>query len=76
VVRSHRHRYIETVIPTANGRAFACVTPSWQLRTPFSYKIPGARLSEPQIGGLVIRFHKDELFVRPFVKSLERGRTE
>ena len=76
VVRSHRHRYIETVIPTSNGRSFACVTPAWQLRTPFCYRIPGARLSEPQIGGLVIRFHKDELFVRPWVQSLAREKAE
>lgn len=76
IVRSHRHRYIETVITTALGRTAACVTPAWQLKTPFAWKIPGARLSEPQIGGIVIRFAHDELFVRPWVHSLERERPE
>lgn len=76
IVRSHRHRYIETVIPTARGRAFACVTPAWQLKTPFAWRIPGARLSEPQVGGVVVRYHKEELFVRPWVQSLERGNPE
>jgi len=76
VVRSHRHRYIETVIPTANGRAFDCVTPAWQLKTGYVFRVAGGRLSEPQVGGLVIRFHKDELFVRPWVQSLEREHPE
>lgn len=76
IVRSHRHRYIETVITTALGRTAACVTPAWQLKTPFAWKIPGARLSEPQIGGLVIRFAHDELFVRPWVQSLDREKPE
>ena len=76
VVRSHRHRYIEDTIATANGRATAVVTPAFQLKTPFAWRIPGARLAEPQIGGIVIRWHKYELFVRPFVQSLERGKPE
>lgn len=76
VVRSHRHRYIETVIPTADGRAFACVTPAWQLKTGYVFKVAGGRLSEPQVGGLVIRLAHGELFVRPWVKSLEREKPE
>jgi hypothetical protein len=76
VVRSHRHRYIETVIPTVNGRAFACVTPAWQLKTGYVFRVAGGRLSEPQVGGVVIRFHKDELFVRPWVQSLAREKAE
>jgi hypothetical protein len=76
IVRSHRHRYIETVIPTVYGRAFAVVTPAWQLKTPLAWRIPGARLSEPQVGGIVVRYHHDELFVRPWVQSLEREAPE
>lgn len=76
VIRSHRHRYAETVIATSNGRAFSCVTPAWQLKTPFAWRIPGARLSEPQIGGVVIRYHKGELYLRPWVQSLEREQPE
>lgn len=76
IVRSHRHRYIETTIPTASGACRAAVTPAWQGKTPFAWKIPGARLAEPQFGGLVIRYAHGELFVRPFVRSLEREEPE
>jgi hypothetical protein len=76
VVRSHRHRYIEDVIPTANGKAVACVTPAWQLKTGYVFRVAGGRLSEPQIGGLVIRVAHGELFVRPWVQSLEREAPE
>ena len=75
VVRSHRHRHVETVIPTANGRAFATTTPGWQGKTPFVWRGSG-RLSEPQFGGLVIRHAHGETFVRPWVKSLEREKPE
>lgn len=71
IVRSHRHRNIETRIPTSGGSAYAVVTPSWQGKTPFAWKIPGARLATPQFGGIVIRWAHDELFVRCFVKSIE-----
>jgi hypothetical protein len=30
LVRSHRHRYLQTRIPTARGHAIAVVTPGWQ----------------------------------------------
>lgn len=55
VVRSHRHRYIKTEMATAAGPAYSVVTPSWQGRTPFAYRVPGARQSPPQFGGIVIR---------------------
>jgi hypothetical protein len=80
IVRSHRHRYIRTAIATDVPdieEAQAVVTPGWQGKTPFVYKIPGGRLSRPQFGGIVIRQHPDGiLYVRPFVRSIERSRTE
>lgn len=76
VVRSHRHRFIAVDIGAANGYAAAIVTPAWQGRTPFAYKIPGARLSEPQIGGVLIRRGDEEHFYRRFVKSFDRSREE
>lgn len=76
IVRSHRHRYIETTIATSHGRGTAVVTPAWQGKTSFAWRIAGARLSEPQFGGLVIRYAHGELFVRPFVRSLEREAPE
>ena len=75
IVRSHRHRHIETRIPTSEGDAIAVVTPGWQLKTPFAYRIPGARLSVPQVGGLVVRYAHGELFVRPFVRVPARSKS-
>jgi hypothetical protein len=76
LVRSHRHRHLETLIPTSNGSARAVVTPAWQGKTPFAWRIPGARQSEPQFGGIVIRWAHDELFVRAWVRSLTREAPE
>lgn len=80
IVRSHRHRHIETTIATGNGqntsRATAVVTPAWQGKTPFSWKIPGARLSTPQFGGIVIRWAHDELFIRSKVWTVDRSAAE
>jgi hypothetical protein len=75
VVRSHRHRHIETVIPTTAGRAFSVTTPGWQGKTPHVWHGSG-RLTEPQFGGIVVRHAHGETFVRPWVKSLEREQPE
>lgn len=73
IVRSHRHRAIETRIPTANGYGISLVTPAWQLKTPFTYRISLGRSSMPQIGGVLIR-HGDEdaIFTRSKVWNIER----
>ena len=78
IVRSHRHRLIMTTIPTVRGPAMAVVTPAWQGKTPFVWKIPGGRLSEPQWGGVVVRrSSKDEqLQILPWVRSPTRSRVE
>lgn len=81
IVRSHRHRNIEIKIPVNMGEgrtasAIAVVTPGWQGKTPFAYKIPGARLSTPQFGGIVIRYAHDEFFVRSYVSTVERSCVE
>jgi hypothetical protein len=80
VVRSHRHRAIETRIPGVNsdgkrGWISSVVTPCWQAKTPFAWKIPGARLSTPQFGGIVIRYAHGELFTRCYVETIDRSRT-
>lgn len=80
IVRAHRHRYMRTEIATDSGQGVAVVSPGWQGKTPFTWKIAGARLSPPQFGGLVIRVKKDkygsELFVRPKVWTPRRSREE
>ncbi len=76
VVRSHRHRFIAVDLNSANGYAAGIVTPAWQLKTPFAWKIAGARITEPQIGGILIRAGDEEHHYRRFVRALERSREE
>lgn len=76
VVRSHRHRSIGVELNGAKGYAAAIVTPAWQGKTPFAWKIPGARISEPQIGGIVIRRGDEEHHYRRFVRSFDRSAEE
>lgn len=83
ICRSHRHRYLMTDIATQppgekseTAHSMAVVTPCWQGKTPFVWKIPGGRLSTPQFGGIVIRYAHDELFVRPKVWTVERSEVE
>lgn len=73
VVRSHRHRYIKDEIAGEKGYYVSVVTPAFQAKTPFTWKIPGARLSQPQFGGLLIRKGDEELHTRAKVWSLERS---
>lgn len=70
VVRSHRHRCIVVESPSRNGRAIVAVTPGWQLKTPYVYRIVGGRNATPMIGGIVIRYAHGRLFVDPFVKHI------
>lgn len=74
LVRSHRHRSCEIRLPSPSGYATAFVTPAWQLKTPYVYRIPGGRNSTPQLGGCLIRVGDEETHTRHFVKDL--GRTE
>lgn len=76
IVRSHRHRNIEVRIPGKAGIATAVVTPAWQLKTPFAFKIAGARLAPPQIGGIVIRSGDRNIFTDPFVRHIARAPVE
>jgi len=75
VVRSHRHRNIEIRVPTDLGYGIAFVTPGWQLKTPFAYKIPGGRISTPQIGGSVIRQGDHDMYTRHRVWGVSRPKT-
>ena len=77
IVRSHRHRCMVTAIPTGRGLAYSAVTPAWQGKTSFAHRIPGARLSQPQWGGLVVRRgNGEQLQVMSWVKSPSRSRVE
>ena len=76
IVRGHRHRNFECRVPSANGYAMAIVVAGWQLHTPFAYRIPGARQSEPQIGGTLIRVGDEEPFARHRVWHMARPAAE
>jgi hypothetical protein len=76
IVRSHRHRSIAVELDSAKGYAAGIVTPAWQGKTPFAWKIPGARISEPQIGGILIRLGDEEHYHRRWVKTFERSAEE
>lgn len=76
IVRSHRHRSIAVDMDSARGYAAAIVTPAWQGKTPFAWKIPGARISEPQFGGIAIRQGDEEHYYRRKVWSLDRSPEE
>jgi len=77
VVRSHRHRAIMVEAPSSNAAGISVVTPAWQGKTPFVWKIPGGRQSQPQFGGVLLREAPDGVwYVRPWVKSLSRPEPE
>jgi len=75
VVRSHRHRHSEIRVPTADTYGYCFTTAGWQLKTPFVYKVPGGRLTTPQIGGSLIRQGDEEFYTRHWVKTLPRTKT-
>ena len=72
-VRSHRHRVVEVRLPYKNGFILAFVTPSWQLKTPYVYKVVRNKLSFPQIGGSLISVVDGEVEIRHFVRTLSQG---
>jgi hypothetical protein len=83
VCRSHRHRCIEVSIPTQavkektiTSKAIGVVTPCWQAKTPYVWKIAGARLTTPQFGGIVVRYAHGRIFVDPKVWTVERSPVE
>jgi hypothetical protein len=76
IVRSHRHRCSELRLPAERCYATAFVTAAWQLKTPFTFKVAGGRVTTPQIGGSIIRLGDEELHTRHFVKDIGRGRPE
>lgn len=76
VVRAHRHRFIEVRIATDEVYGISMVLPGWQAKTPFAYKIAGARLALPQFGGALIKQGDEELYTRSKVWNLKRPSAE
>lgn len=76
VVRSHRHRAIAVDLDAANGYAAGIVTPGWQGKTPFTYRVAGARITLPQFGGIAIIQGDEEHYWRRWVRSIDRPEAE
>ena len=73
LLRAHRHRAIIVEVPTATGYGICAISPGWQLMTPFAYRIPGARQSTPQFGGLVVKSgDEDPIYVRSRIWNITR----
>ncbi len=71
VIRSHRHRCIAVDLDSKRGYAAAIVTPGWQAKTPFAYRIAGARLAPPQFGGVLVRQGDEEFYYRRKVYNIQ-----
>lgn len=76
VIRSHRHRSIAVDLDSSKGYAAAIVTPGWQAKTPFAYRMAGARLAPPQFGGYIIRQGDHEFYYRRKLYRIDRGEVE
>lgn len=76
VCRSHRHQSAEVRLPCDGGYATCFVTAAWQMKTPYAWKIAGARVRQPQLGGSLIRLGDEELHTRHHVIRMERSREE
>jgi hypothetical protein len=78
IIRSHRHSYVETRKNSSLGMLSACTTPGWQLKTPFAYKVAGARRTQPDFGGVLVCFHKEDKvpFVQAWQRTLDRPEPE
>lgn len=72
VIRSHRHRCISVKLSTSRGYAVGVVAPGWQGKTPFAFKVAGARLAQPQWGGILIRQGDEEHYMREKVWTPDR----
>jgi hypothetical protein len=77
IVRSHRHRCSEIRLPAKEGYYTAFVTPAWQLRTPYCFRVAGARNSASQIGGSLIKVgDEDGIYTRHFCVDVGRPISE
>lgn len=71
IVRSHRHSFSEVSVPYKDNHIKAFVTPAWQLKTPFAYKISRAKTSSPQIGGSIITVENGEVVTNHLVVGIK-----
>lgn len=76
VIRGHRHTWASTCIATSRGSAISATLPGWQAKTPFAFRIVGARQAQPQFGGVLIVADDDDVYIRHRVWTLEGSQVE
>lgn len=76
ICRAHRHRMLQIQVPTAQGRGWAVVGPAWQGKTPFAFKVAGARVSTPQFGGYIITKEHGFLYTLEKTWTISRSKVE
>lgn len=76
VCRAHRHRCMKIDIPRENGDGIVITGPAWEGKTPFAYRVAGARVSTPQFGGYIIKRTPSTLYVVKKLWSIEPSRME
>jgi len=74
LVRSHRHVHSEISERASFGKVTTLVLPAWQMVTPYVYKV--SPMSQPEVGGSIVRLADDELFTRTFLKRVDPPREE
>jgi hypothetical protein len=75
LVRSHRHMAAGVILPGKGGLHECFVTPGWQAKTPFLWRID--RMTLPQIGGVVYLVDADGTRSRrEFVRILPQPKAE
>lgn len=76
VIRAHRHRFCQTLIPAELGDATSIANAGWQLKTPYVFRKAGARIAPPQMGGLMLRQGDEDIYPRHKVWTLGRDKVE
>jgi len=72
LVRSHRHRSFGIDKTRGNLKNEVIITPGWQLKTPYTFRKAGARVSQPEMGGYLIRQGKKRIYTMPKTYVIER----
>lgn len=73
-VRSHRHRYGKWEQYGHKGLQISLVTPAWQMKTGYVFRGQG-KMTQPQLGGALIRVGDEELHTRAMVWAMSRPKT-
>jgi hypothetical protein len=76
IVRGHRHRQAQIEVPSEHGSGIVVTTAGWQLKTPFTYRLAGARQAMPQFGGVLVRDGAEHIYTKHRTWSVERSQIE